>query len=142
MSDNPLPPPPQGVDPETYKWIVKVLLPRVTKIAALNWEQVAKSGSSINDLDDPNPTDLVQHIAATTAHGATGDLVGTGDLATTSAAGVVKQSATLTALAASTVTASGSYTQAEVQDISDMAKGASDKLDSLISAMKTAGLME
>lgn len=90
----------------------------------------------LSDLDLKDVVDGVatsaSHIAATSGvHGATGANVGVGDTASTGTAGVVLQAA---ALADLNQTISGSYSQSEVQDISD-------KVDALLATLRTAGTL-
>lgn len=136
------------------RWLEKVWR-RVDAALQIAWSQVDTTGSKLSDLDtrthdelqalglaDPAGTDDVlprhttdarakankDHRDATSAHGASGDVVGTGDAATTLVAGVVLQAASVADL---NQTISNPPTQAEVQAISD-------KVDALLAAMRTA----
>jgi len=134
----------------------------VTSSGALAWSQVSKTGSNLQDLETRSHTDLSaigtnshaqidthiaapnphtgtasasalsDHTGATTAHGATGDLVGVGNTATATVAGVVLAGTPVADLAQ---TVSATPTQAEVQAISN-------KVDELLAALRTAGILE
>jgi hypothetical protein len=88
---------------------------------------------------------VADHYAATSAHGATGDVVGTGDTATAGTAGVVLQSATQSD---ATVTVTGSagatYTATE-QGMINALKTDMDAMkvtiDALIDKLQAAGIM-
>ncbi len=136
---NPIEPPPRSLPEDLRQWLVKVLTPRVSDGDAIKWDQIAKSGASVEDLEISDSEAAANHRAATSAHGATGDLVGQGDLATTSVAGVVKQAATVSDVAASLVNPSPAYSEAEAQSVATQVKTVSDRLDTLLAALRASG---
>lgn len=139
-------PPPVGSDPwllQVQRWLEKVYR-RIDAALAIAWQQIDTAGSKVSDLGDHSHDSLTEnggtgshdaiaaHVAATSAHGATGDLVGNLDLATGAVAGVVRQAS---ALADLNLTASNPPTQAEVQAVSD-------KVDALLAKLRTAGILD
>ncbi|WP_025899047.1 hypothetical protein [Sneathiella glossodoripedis] len=140
MADNKLPPPPRGLPPGLERWLVQVVVPRITKEAQLSWAQVAKAGSAIEDLD--NTELLTNHINATESHGATGDLVGAEDYATTAKGGTVKKLPSIADLSLSSLTVGASYDQSEVTAIAAAVEDASNKIDELLTAMRAAEMLE
>jgi hypothetical protein len=86
----------------------------------LDWKRRINAGDVVT----------LTHISNTSAHGATGDIVGDQDYATTLAYGVVKQAS---AVADLNQTIAGPSI-AEVQAISD-------KVDELLAALRTAGVL-
>lgn len=152
------PPPPIGSDEKTiFRWWNQIYT-RLTAASQVLWESIDKANSTLSDLEershsqldnvlsvDETDTDTTKnkhtsnalekasadHRDATSAHGVSGTLVGTGDTATTSTAGVVLQAAAVADLAQ---TITDPPTQAEVQAISD-------KIDNLLAALRTAGIL-
>lgn len=141
MANNPLAPVPRGIDPIIAEWMMKVVLPRITKPDALLWTQVKKTGSDVNDLDVSETTDSSTHREAKNAHGATGDLVGTGNFATTTKGGVVKKTAVIADIATGTLTIGGTYSQTQVNAVATATKNTSSKVDELLAALRSAGIV-
>ncbi|MCR9215305.1 MAG: hypothetical protein NXI13_16430 [Proteobacteria bacterium] len=141
MAENPLPPPPRSVPQDLYQWLVKVLTPRVSERNALKWDQVDKTGTSVEDLGVSEPEVSQEHRASSSEHGATGNIVGTDDRPTGSVGGSVLHGGTVTDLNASAAVIGGAYNQAQVQAIEDKAQNASAKIDALMAALRTAGII-
>lgn len=140
------------------RWLEKVYR-RVDAALQLAWDQLDTAGSRLEDLDD-RPHGILQDVAladetgadgatpkhltdlqakadadhrnATSgAHGATGALIGAGDLATPATAGVVFRADPVADL---NLPASNPPTQGEVQAIGD-------KVDELLARLRAAGLL-
>jgi hypothetical protein len=148
----------RGWLPLVQRWLEKVYR-RTDAALQLAWTQLDTAGSRLEDLDqrphsalqdvalaDAQGTDAAtpkhltdaearagaDHRAATSgAHGATGALIGAGDLATDLTAGVVFRAG---AVADLNLAASDPPTQAQVQAIGD-------KVDELLSRLRAAGLL-
>jgi len=159
MTQVPLPPPPRSVaDRVLFKWL-STIYARLTTANQILWDQVDKASSALADLEDRSHSvlenvlsvdetssdatknkhtsnalakDSADHQAATNAHGATGSVIGSGNIASTVSVGVVLQA---TDVAALSQTITNPPTQAEVQAISN-------KIDELLSSLKTAGTMD
>jgi hypothetical protein len=124
---------------------------------SVTWASVDKTGSALTDIvsrphsaltsileGDPLSSDTTRnkhvanndlklaedHRAATSAHGATGDLVGTGDTATTTTAGVVLKAAAV----ADANSVGATYDQAKVQNIAD-------QLNALMASLRSSGAL-
>jgi hypothetical protein len=81
------------------------------------------------------------HIAATNAHGATGDLIGAGDLADTGAAGVIVQGAAVADVAsADAATQTAGYVQADVQSIATLANETKAQLNALLASLRAGAI--
>jgi len=156
-----LPPPPKELAKlgrSAFIWFSQIF-GRLTSANQVLWAQVDKATSALSDIEDRSHSVLdnvlsvdetssdttknkhtsnalakasTDHQAATSAHGATGSVIGTGDTAGTASVGVVLQA---TAVADLNQTISGSYTQSEVQDISD-------KVDEILTSLRAAGVMD
>lgn len=138
-------------------WFLRLWNDARDAITTLLWADVDKTGSALTDIEtrphsalqgigeaDSASSDATKdkhvsnaqmkaaadHIAATNAHGATGDLIGAGDLATTGAAGVIVQGAAVADLGQ---TISVMPNQAEVQAISD-------KIDELLASLRAGAI--
>jgi hypothetical protein len=144
--------------PLVQRWLEKVYR-RTDAALQLAWAQLDTAGSRLEDLDerphsalqdvalaDPLGTDAAtpKHLTdavakagadhrnqTSGAHGATGALIGAGDLATGVAAGVVFRA---DAVADLNLAASDPPTQGQVQAIGD-------KVDELLSRLRAAGLL-
>jgi hypothetical protein len=143
---------------QVQRWLEKAYR-RIDAALQLAWVQLDTAGSRLEDLDDrphaalqdvvladeggadsttaKHLTDIqakaaVDHRNATSgAHGATGALIGAGDLATPGTAGVVFRA---DAVADLNLSASNPPTQGEVQAVGD-------KLDELLARLRAAGLL-
>lgn len=116
-----LTPPPDPRDTRRWRMWTSELIKYIQGVGELSWNVIDLTDSDLADLTTRQHADLAgigtntheqidtavtassAHIAATSAHGASGPLVGTGNVATTAAAGVVRKSAAVTDAAASTV---------------------------------------
>lgn len=141
MANNPLPPLPRGTDPALEQWILKVLIPRVTKPDALYWNQFKKAGSDVNDLETPETTESTNHRGSSSAHGANGELVGSEDFATALKGGVVKQTGIIADISTGTLTIGGTYSQTQVNAVATATKNTSSKVDELLAALRSAGIV-
>lgn len=173
-------PPSQRGDRDLVRWWnnVRTLLGDAAQIV---WTQINFTGSLLTSIEtrlhsnlqtiegaDDTDTDATQnkhvsnndmkvntdHVAATSAHGATGAVIGAGDLATTIAVGVVLEAAAVTDAVASTV----SVTSADATDLTtnntltNEIKGdvntlvtdvnaVKDQLNSLMANLRTSGAL-
>lgn len=141
MANNPLPPLPRGTDPALEQWLLKAVIPRITKPEALLWNQFKKAGSDVNDLETPETTESTDHREAASAHGATGDLVGSGNFATDLKGGVVKQTGVIADISTGTLTIGGTYNQTQVNAVATATKNTSNKVDELLAALRSAGIV-
>lgn len=141
-----------------FTWLIQ-LHNRVNENIQILWPQVDTTDADIADfgnkshqsLDNILPavdtsTDATQnrhisdsqakgwtdHVSATSAHGATGAVIGVGDTATTTTPGVVSQTAAVVDL---NQTISNPPTTSEVQAISD-------KIDELLGKMRSSGQLD
>lgn len=128
MADNPLPPlrPNASID-EIRSWIIYEAFPRITQQSAIIWEQVDKDGGSLEDLDSG---DFITVDYFTTT------------VATTTTAGTVKQAGAVTDLGLTAVTPSAGYVQAQAKSVADQVKDVADKVDALMAALRTSGVLE
>lgn len=137
-------------------------------ITTILWADIDKAGSTLADIEtrahaslqsigeaDSADTDTTKdkhvsnaqmkaaadHIAATNAHGATGDLIGSGDLATTGAAGVIAQGAAVADIAsADAATQTAGYVQADVQSIATLANETKAQLNALLASLRAGAI--
>ena len=88
-------------------------------------------------------TTLDAHTTATTgAHGVSGTPVGTGNTATTGTAGVVRKTPAVVDVAtADAPTQTAAYVQADAQDIADLANDNKTQINALLAALRTAGIV-
>lgn len=178
MAKKLLPPNPEFLPPENrkiyYAELNRVLSESDALLEGTSLEDVtARPHSALQDIEgaDDTDTDTVKdkhvsnaqmkttadHIAATNAHGATGDIVGNEDYATTSEYGVVKKAETQTDATASTVSvtstdAGATYTSAEQTLINELKadvntlttdlNAAIAVINALIDKLQAADLME
>lgn len=147
-----LPPVPSGLPATISRWLTEVRRLLIDD-GVIEWTRVSKTGSSLADLAtrahsaltgigtnthaqiDTHISTATAHIAATTAHGSNGAVAGVADLpgtATTVAEGLVTQAGDVADL---NQTISATYSQTEVQAISD-------KVDELLAAMRAADQLE
>lgn len=81
------------------------------------------------------------HIAATSAHGATGALVGVGDVASTGTAGVIVQGAAVADVASADAATQGvTYSQADVQSIATLANETKAQLNALLASLRAGAI--
>ena len=133
---------PAPVDPTNRRaWVrwADELRRFVTTAGQFGWSQVDKTGSSLADLATRSHTDLTSigtnthaqidtHVSAANPHSGSAST----NTGTTATAGLQKQVAAVTDLSQ---TISATYSQAEVQAISD-------KVDELLAAQRLAGTLE
>lgn len=130
-------------DPHTIRW-VNDLIKQVSGDSQIDWSQIDLTDSDHDELNgreevDPTSADTTRnkhvansdlksfqdHIDASSAHGVTGDIVGTGNFAAASVGGVVFRAAAVTSATSSTVSvtstdAGASYTSAEQDLINEL----------------------
>lgn len=116
----------QSIDPSQVKQ---------NQVADLETDLTTVS-SSITTVSATSTT----HMSDTSAHGVTGDIVGTGDLATEATTGVVKQAAAVTDASSSGVSvdaadAGATYTSAEQTLINELKSDVNTLKDNLNSAI-------
>lgn len=146
---------------------------RLGEEAGLEWVVVDKTDSSLTDIETRNHNDLqniegaddtdtdtdkdkhvsnaqmkavADHIGSSNAHGATGNVVGDEDYATTTEYGVVKKAATQAdATITTTETADATYSANEQSMLNNLKADVTDlqaTVNALIDKLQTAGLME
>lgn len=141
----------------------------ITGTSSLAWSTIDKTGSNLADIltrshsslqdilaGDASSADATKnkhvsnndlkqaadHRAATSAHGASGNLVGTGDAATASTRGVVlKTSAVSDVTTASPGAAGMIYSQAYAQSLADLSIANKTQLNALLAALRAAGIV-
>lgn len=94
----------------------------------------------LTDIDseiDTLQTDLANHVAAQSAHGATGDIVGTGDYASPTVGGVVLLGAAVADAVPSAVTPPASVSAAGATYVQTYAQSQTDAINALSTAVGT-----
>lgn len=161
MTQVQIPPPPQELSKlgrAAFLWFTQIFT-RLTSASQTLWSQIDTANSALTDLEDRSHSLLenvlsvdetdsdttknkhtsnalakssADHQAATSAHGAIGDLIGSGNTASVASAGVVLQATAVSDLGQNI---SDPPTETEVQAISD-------KIDELLASLRTAGVVD